>query len=133
MPTWLRHLLAWAAIFTFALSAKVHLPFVQLAAWTVMAANYAELMPVDQAIHRAVSGDEFCGGCLYVRSAEHARAASDALVAKSFADGDPAAAPPVTATALVAVPPGSDRGFPRPNAESAPSRCDVPETPPPRA
>lgn len=119
-------------MFAFALSAKVHLPFVQMAAWTVMAANYAELMPVEQAVRRAVAGDEFCGGCLYVRSAEHARATSDALMAKSFAEGDPAAAPPVLAPALVIVPAGPGRDFPRLNPEFAPSRCDVPETPPPR-
>lgn len=91
MPARFRIITAWIAIFAFAGAARLHLPVVQLAAWTVMAANYAEMMPADEAILRAVGGEELCGACRYVRSADHARQTRDALVSQSLSAEQPPA------------------------------------------
>lgn len=132
LPRWLRHTLAWAAMFSFACSAKLHLPFVQLTAWSVMAANYAEIMPANEAVRLAVTGKELCGGCRYVRSADHARQTQDAILAKSLSaeqppalDARPADLPPPPAPRLI--------GLRHLVARSALARRDPPELSPPRA
>lgn len=132
MSGWLRHTLAWVAILAFALGAKLHLPVVQLAAWTTMAAGYAEVMPLEEAVRAAVAGEELCGGCRFVRSAEHAKQAGDALLAKALgASADLLPAPEPDAFLIPAAAAPARHAYP--DDEHAGRRHGAPEPPPPRA
>lgn len=130
MPRWLRHSAAWVAIFTFALGARLHLPFVQLAAWVSMTASYAEAMPVGDALRLAISGEELCGGCRFVRDAEHAKQTGEALLAKALGAATPLVTPDFAPVRVV--PPALTAGFAHPEDEYAGRLWGAPEPPPPR-
>ena len=116
----------------FVLGAKLHLPLVQAAGWMNMTANYARIMPLEDAVATAVSGRELCGVCEYVRNAEHARQATDALFAHA-ASADILAPMPDDASLaprFAEEPPAAPVA---PSDLFAEARKELPETPPPRA
>jgi hypothetical protein len=133
MPLWLRHLFAWTALLTFAVGAKLHLPFVQTAGWARMTANYAAMMPVRDAIETALSGREFCGACSYVRDAQNAKQTTDDLVGKSLGAADSPALAPDLDGILIGAPEIKNGARAIPEDLFAEARFGVPETPPPRA
>jgi len=116
----------------FAFGAKIHLPIVQIAGWAGMTANYARLMPLDEAVETAISGRELCGVCDYVRNAEHTKRATDAVFAQSVATV--LLAPlPGRGTIAVVVPESERASWHRPANRFAASRDGLPEPPPPKA
>ena len=71
MPNWIRHALRVAVIVTLALGLGPRLVLLQLVAWGNMTSVNLEVMSLDQAIKKAVSGRDICVICRIVQQTQN--------------------------------------------------------------
>ena len=71
MPNWIRHALRVAVIVTFAFGLGPRLVLLQLVAWGNMTSVNLEVMPLDQALEKAISGRGICDICRIIRQTQN--------------------------------------------------------------
>lgn len=71
MPNWIRHALRVAVIVTFAFGLGPRLVLLQLVAWGNMTSVNLEVMPLDQALEKAISGRDICDICRIIRQTQN--------------------------------------------------------------
>ena len=71
MPNWIRQALRVAVIVTFAFGLGPRLVLLQLVAWGNMTSVNLEVMSLDQAIEKAVSGRDICVICRIVQQTQN--------------------------------------------------------------
>ena len=70
-PNWIRHALRVAVVVTFAFGLGPRLVLLQLVAWGNMTSVNLEVMSLDQAIEKAVSGRDICVICRIVQQTQN--------------------------------------------------------------
>ncbi len=70
-PNWIRHALRAAVVVTFAFGLGPRLVLLQLVAWGNMTSVNLEVMSLDQAIEKAVSGRDICVICRIVQQTQN--------------------------------------------------------------
>ena len=81
MPNWIRHALRVAVIVALAFGLGPRLVLLQLVAWSNMASVNLEVMPLDQALEKAMSGRDICDICRIIqRTQNHQNGVPDEAV-----------------------------------------------------
>jgi len=71
MPNWIRHALRVAVVVTFAFGLGPRLVLFQLVAWSNMTSVNLEVMPLDQALEKAMSGRDICVICRIIQQTQN--------------------------------------------------------------
>jgi hypothetical protein len=71
MPNWVRHALRVAVVVTFAFGLGPRLVLLQLVAWSKMTSVNLEVMPLDQALKKAMSGRNICVICRIIQQTQN--------------------------------------------------------------
>ena len=71
MPNWIRQALRVAVIVTIAFGLGPRLVLLQVVAWSNMASVNLEVMPLDQALEKAMSGRDICDICRIIQRTQN--------------------------------------------------------------
>jgi hypothetical protein len=86
MPSWIRHAMRIAVVVTLAFGLGPRLELLQLVAWSNMTSVNLEVMPMDQAIEKAMSGRDICGICRIIQQTQNRQneVPAESILAKIF-------------------------------------------------
>ena len=86
MPRWIRHAMRIAVVVTLAFGLGPRLELLQLVAWSNMTSVNLEVMPMDQAIEKAMSGQDICGICRIIQQTQNCQneVPDESILAKIF-------------------------------------------------
>jgi hypothetical protein len=86
MPSWIRHAMRIAVVVTLAFGLGPRLELLQLVAWSNMTSVNLEVMPMDQAIEKAMSGQDICGICRIIQQTQNCQneVPDESILAKIF-------------------------------------------------